>query len=98
MDEFANCPPLADIEAMVSVARSRGMRFQFFIQSFAQLDNIYGKDVAQIILDNCGLVYLKTNTQAQAEAIIKTMGFDAEFAKSLLEEEQEKIIGGLANV
>lgn len=37
-------------------------------------------------------------SQAQAEAIIKTMGFDAEFAKSLLEEEQEKIIGGLANV
>ena len=37
-------------------------------------------------------------SQAQAEAIIKAMGFDAEFAKGLLEEEQEKIIGGLANV
>lgn len=74
LDEFANCPPLADIEAMVSVARSRGMRFQFFIQSFAQLDNVYGKDVAQIILDNCGLVYLKTNTQETAEAISKRLG------------------------
>ncbi|MEG1597772.1 MAG: type IV secretory system conjugative DNA transfer family protein, partial [Bacilli bacterium] len=31
LDEFANCPPLADIESIVSVARSRGMRFQFFI-------------------------------------------------------------------
>ena len=50
------------------------MRFHFFIQSFAQLDNVYGKDVAQIILDNCGLVYLKTNTQETAEAISKRLG------------------------
>ena len=74
LDEFANCPPLADIEAIVSVARSRGMHFHFFIQSFSQLDNVYGKDVAQIILDNCGLIYLKTNTQDTAEAISKRLG------------------------
>ena len=74
LDEFANCPPLADIEAIVSVARSRGMRFHFFIQSFSQLDNVYGKEVAQIILDNCGLIYLKTNTQETAEAISKRLG------------------------
>lgn len=74
LDEFANCPPLADIEAIVSVARSWGMRFHFFIQSFAQLNNVYGKDVAQIILDNCGLVYLKTNTQDTAEEISKRLG------------------------
>ena len=74
LDEFANCPPLPDIDAVVSVARSRGMRFHFFIQSFAQLNNVYGKDVAQIILDNCGLVYLKTNTQETAESISKRLG------------------------
>lgn len=74
LDEFANCPPLADIEAIVSVARSRGMHFHFFIQSFSQLDNVYGKEVAQIILDNCGLIYLKTNTQDTAEAISKRLG------------------------
>jgi len=74
LDEIANCPPLTDIEAMVSVARSRGMRFHFFIQSFSQLNNVYGKEVAQIILDNCGLVYLKTNTQDSAETISKLLG------------------------
>ncbi len=74
LDEFANCPPLADIEAIVSVARSRGMHFHFFIQSFSQLDNVYGKEVAQIILDNCGLIYLKTNTQDTAEVISKRLG------------------------
>src|SRR5574344_2981117 len=74
LDEFANCPPLPDIESMVSASRSRGMHFHFFIQSFSQLDNVYGKDVAKIILDNCGLIYLKTNTQDTAEAISKRLG------------------------
>ena len=74
LDEFANCPPLADIESMVSVARSRGMHFHFFIQSFSQLNNVYGKEIAQIILDNCGLIYLKTNTEETAEAISKRLG------------------------
>lgn len=74
LDEFANCPPLNDIEAIVSVARSRGMRFHFFIQSLAQLNNIYGKEVAQIILDNSGLVYLKTNTMETAEEVSKRLG------------------------
>ena len=76
LDEFANCPPLTEpsIESMISVSRSRGLRFHFFIQSFSQLDNVYGKDVAQIILDNCGLIYLKTNTQSTAEQISKRLG------------------------
>lgn len=74
LDEFANTPPLSDIETMVSLARSRGMNFQFFLQSFAQLDNLYGKEVSQIIQDNCGLAYLKTNTQETAEAISKRLG------------------------
>lgn len=74
LDEFANCPPLDSIEALVSVARSRGMNFSFFIQSFSQLDQVYGKEIAQIILDNSGLVYLKTNTQSCAETISKYLG------------------------
>lgn len=74
LDEFANTPPLSDIETIVSVARSRGMQFQFFLQSFAQLDNLYGKEVSQIIQDNCGLAYLKTNTQETAEAISLRLG------------------------
>ncbi len=74
LDEFANTPPLSDITTMVSVARSRGMWFNFFLQSFAQLDNLYGKEVSQIIQDNCGLAYLKTNTQSTADEISKRLG------------------------
>lgn len=74
LDEFANCPPLNSIETLVSVARSRKMRFQFFIQSYGQLSQVYGKDVANIIQDNCALVYLKTNTVETAEIIAKKLG------------------------
>ena len=74
LDEFANCPPLNSIETLVSVARSRRMRFQFFIQSYGQLSQVYGKDVASIIQDNCALVYLKTNTVETAEIITKKLG------------------------
>ena len=45
-----------------------------FLQSFAQLDNLYGKEVSQIIQDNCGLAYLKTNTQETAEQISSRLG------------------------
>ena len=50
------------------------MRFQFFIQSYGQLSQVYGKDVASIIQDNCALVYLKTNTVETAEIISKKLG------------------------
>ena len=75
-DEFSNCPPLIEpsIESIISVARSRGLRYHLFIQSLSQLDNVYGKEVAQIILDNSGLAYLKTNTMDTAEAISKRLG------------------------
>lgn len=62
------------IESIISVARSRGLRYHLFIQSLSQLDNVYGKEVAQIILDNSGLAYLKTNTMDTAEAISKRLG------------------------
>lgn len=74
LDEFANCPPLAEIDTIVSVARSRGMRFQFFIQSFAQLESVYTKEISSTILDNSALCYLKTNSVECAELISRKLG------------------------
>lgn len=85
LDEFANCPPFSDIESMVSISRSRGMSFYFFIQSFAQLDYVYGKDVAEIITDNCGLVYLKTNSLETAQKISRMLDKTTIQTKSLSE-------------
>lgn len=74
LDEFCNSPPLSSIETLISVARSRKMRFQLFIQSFAQLEQVYGKEIASIILDNCALCYLKTNTVETANVIANKLG------------------------
>lgn len=74
LEEFANMPPINDIHVSVSVARSRGMRYIFFIQSFAQLDQIYGKEIASIIIDNSALCYLKTNSVECAQFIEKKLG------------------------
>lgn len=74
LDEFGNTPPLNDIISMTSVGRSRGLYYNYYLQSLQQLDNLYGKEVSQIIQDNCGLAYLKTNTQETAEAVSVRIG------------------------
>ena len=75
LDEFANMPPLKDVDSMVSAARSRDIRFTFIIQNFAQLNDVYGKEVAEIIKGNCGnLVYLISTELAALEEISKMCG------------------------
>jgi len=75
LDEFANMPPLKDVDSMVSAARSRDIRFTFIIQNFAQLNDVYGKEVAEIIKGNCGnIIYLISTEMAALEEISKMCG------------------------
>ena len=75
IDEFANMPKFKDITTMVTAARSRGIRFTFIIQNFAQLNEVYGKEDAETIRGNCGnIVYLLTGELAALEEISKLCG------------------------
>lgn len=74
LDEFGNTAPLKDLKSMVSVGRSRGMYFVYYLQSIQQLDDLYGKETSQIVQDNCGLQFLKTNSQDTAEQISNRLG------------------------
>ncbi|MBR1416304.1 MAG: type IV secretory system conjugative DNA transfer family protein [Bacilli bacterium] len=75
LDEFANMPPLKDVDAMVTAARSRLIRFTFIIQNFAQLNDVYGKEVAEVIRGNCGnTIYLISTELAALEEISKMCG------------------------
>ncbi len=75
LDEFANMPPLSDVDSMVSAARSRSIRFTFIIQNFSQLNDVYGKEVAQTIRGNCGnTIYLISTEMAALEEISKMCG------------------------
>ena len=75
LDEFANMPPLKDVDSMISAARSRLIRFTFIIQNFAQLNEVYGEQVAEVIKGNCGnLVYLISTELKALEEISKMCG------------------------
>ena len=75
LDEFANMPPLKDVDSMVSAARSRDIRFTFIIQNYAQLNDVYGEEVAQVIRGNCGnLIYLISTELKALEEISKMCG------------------------
>jgi hypothetical protein len=68
-------PPLKDVDSMVSAARSRDIRFTFIIQNFAQLNDVYGKEVAEVIKGNCNnLIYLISTEMAALEEISKMCG------------------------
>ena len=75
LDEFANMPPLKDVDSMVTAARSRAIRFTFIIQNYAQLNDVYGEEIAQVIKGNCGnLVYLISTELKALEEISKMCG------------------------
>ena len=75
LDEFPNMPPLKDVDSMVTAARSRDIRFTFIIQNFAQLNDVYGDEIAQVIKGNCGnLIYLISTELKALEEISKMCG------------------------
>ena len=75
LDEFANMPALNDIGTMITASRSRNIRFTFAIQNFSQLNQVYGKDVAETIKGNCGnFVYIMSTELAALEEISKLLG------------------------
>ena len=75
MDEFANMPPLGDVDSMVSAARSRNIKLSFIIQNFSQLNDVYGKEKAETIRGNCGnTIYILSTELAALEEISKMCG------------------------
>ena len=75
LDEFANIPRIPDFDNKIATARSRGMWFHLFIQSYDQLDLIYGKETANIIIDNCNQqTFLGSQSQATKERFSRECG------------------------
>lgn len=75
LDEFANLPKFENIEGMVTVARSRGIRFLFVLQSYSQLTAKYGRDVGDIIKTNCNIqMFIGTSDYKTVEEFSKRCG------------------------
>ena len=75
LDEFGNFSAIPNFGGFLTVGGGRGIRFNLFIQSFSQLNDKYGDNVAQNIMDNCHVwTYLKTSNSTTAETISKKLG------------------------
>ena len=74
LDEFANFTKIDTFQSMLTVSRGRNCRFMIALQSFAQLEEKYGKEGAQNILDNGMLMYLKSNSIETATKISDKLG------------------------
>lgn len=74
-DEIFNAPPIDDIENKVSAALGSRFSFDFYAQSFEQMEKVYGKEAAAIIEDNCASqFYLMSGMEATREKVSKELG------------------------
>ena len=55
LDEFGNMPKIEKFDKMITVGRSRKIWFNMVVQSYSQLNNVYGEQVADIVKSNCGV-------------------------------------------
>lgn len=75
LDEFANMPPLKDFETTISACAGRNIWFILVIQSYAQLNSVYGSAVAEIIKDNLNVhIFFGSNNSETLEAFSKECG------------------------
>lgn len=75
-DELGTFPKIEGLEAMFSAGRSRKISIAAIIQSFAQLEQTYGKEGQEIITDNTQLTIFggfAPNSQS-AEVLSKALG------------------------
>lgn len=75
LDEFGNFSAFPDFNMMLTVGRSKGIIFNLFLQSYAQLKVIYDDKVSEIIKGNCtNQIYLKsTDDEGTNKAISNSL-------------------------
>ncbi len=81
LDEFGNFPIINDFDTVISAARGRNIYFILVLQSWAQLENIYGRNTAEIIKDNLNLhIFIGSNNPPTIEAFSRECGLTTRFS------------------
>lgn len=61
LDEFANIPAIPAMDTKISIGLGQNILYYLWIQNLEQLNNLYGREVASTIKENCSLkVYVKS--------------------------------------
>ena len=75
LDEFGNFAAIPSFDTLLTVGGGRGMRFNLFLQDFAQLESKYDEKVAKTIKGNCQVWdYLQTNSPETLKEISEKLG------------------------
>ena len=75
LDEFGNLAPLKDFDTTISACAGRNIFFILIIQSYAQLNNVYGAEVSEIIRDNLNVhIFFGSNNPSTLEAFSHECG------------------------
>ncbi len=75
LDEFGNCPPIKDFETTISACAGRNIFFILIVQSYAQLNSVYGDAVAAIIRDNLNMhIFFGSNNPQTLEEFSRECG------------------------
>jgi len=74
IDEFANIPKIGNMDAMITAARSRNIRFHLIVQGMKQLEQKY-EEGAETIMGNCNnWVYLYSKEYNLLQEISRLCG------------------------
>ena len=74
-DEFGQFPALDEIINILTAGRSRGVRLTIAVQGYDQLEEIYGKNRAETIENNCmNTVYLMSGSKETQKKIAERTG------------------------
>ena len=75
LDEFGNFTGIPSFANKLTVGGGRGIRFNLFVQSLAQLDEKYGKEVSKTVKGNCQTwIYLQADDNETLEELSKKLG------------------------
>ncbi len=75
LDEFANLPAIKNFDKIITVARGRNILFNLVVQSYSQLNIVYGDTVAPVVKDNCNIhIYIASNDRQTKEDFSKRCG------------------------
>mgnify|MGYP000247614598 FL=1 len=73
MDEFANFGKIENFESIISTIRKKRVHLSLVLQSFEQLSNIYGQNIAKIIMDNCTSKVFLSGLSYESSKIVSAM-------------------------
>jgi type IV secretion system protein VirD4 len=75
LDEFGNFTKITDMDNVISACGGRNIWFTIILQSYAQLENVYGKECGEIIRDNMNVhIFMGSNNPSTLNEFSKECG------------------------